>query len=446
MSDYPLMTRPHGQQTLDRYRPTKTINIGLLIILVFIGGFTLWAVLAPLNASVQAPGEVTFDTKRKTVQHLEGGIVKQILVREGDTVIAGQPLIILDDAQVKPTVDLLEGQSLAEIATAARLEAEKSEQRTISFPSAITSRAGDPVVASIIRAETKLFNAKRAAYQSQVEVLQSQLQQTREDIGGQKRQLEEKKKEIASLSEQLSAGRMLLKDGYFTRTAVLDLERVLAEKNGELTAINAAIARNTERLSELNVRIAGIKSGRIQDAMTEMKQSTVKRLELEERVRPSRNALERGVIRAPVSGKVVDLKVTTVGGVIAGKEPLMDIVPSSEHLMLEAKIGINDIQDVRPGLPAEVTLTAYKASSTPKVKATVTQVSADRLTIKALSGEQPYYAVKLAFDQKSLSDAGNLQLYPGMGAQVAITTEARTALDYFIGPLKQRLGKAFHEK
>jgi HlyD family type I secretion membrane fusion protein len=180
--------------------------------------------------------------------------------------------------------------------------------------------------------------------------------------------------------------------------------------------------------------------------MTEMKQSTVKRLEFEERIRPSRNALERGVIRAPVSGKVVDLKVSTVGGVIAGKEPLMDIVPTSDHLVIEAKIGINDIHDVRPGLPAEVTLTAYKASSTPQVKATVTAVSADRLTTKTATGEQPYYSVRLEIDQKSLKEAGDLELYPGMAAQVAITTEARTALDYFIGPLRQRMGRAFHEK
>ncbi len=446
MSNFSLVAQQPSQLQQIQHKPTRTIYTGLLIILVFFGGFSIWAFWAPLNASVQAPGEVTFDTKRKTVQHLEGGIVKQILVREGDTVTAGQALIILDDEQVRPTVDLLEGQTLAEIATAARLDAEKSDQATILFPKAISSRSNDPVVASIIRAETKLFDAKRAAYKSQVDVLLSQMQQTREDISGLKRQVEEKKKELASLSEQLSAGRELLRDGYFTRTAILDLERIYAEKNGELNAINAAIARNTERLFELEVRIAGVKSARIQDAMTEMKQSTVKRLDLEERIRPSRNALERGVIRAPVSGKVVDLKVSTVGGVIAGKEPLMDIVPSGDHLMLEAKIGINDVHDVRPGLPAEVTLTAYKASTTPQVKAKVTNVSADRLTMRTPTGEQPYYSVRLEFDQQSLKDAGNLQLYPGMAAQVAITTEARTAFDYFIGPLRQRIGKAFHEK
>lgn len=426
--------------------PKLVILAGLGLLGFFFGGFALWSYLAPLNASVHAPGEITFDTKRKTVQHLEGGIVKQILVREGDQVEAGQPLIVLQDEQIRPTVDLLEGQNLSEIATSARLEVEKNDLDTIVFPPAISSKAKDPTVARIIQSETKLFNAKREAFHSQVNVIKSQIIQTREEIQGLRQQLIEKKRELLAISEQLAANRELQKDGYVTRSAVLDVERMHAERTASLNAVSAAISSSTEKLAELDLRIAGIKSSRIQDAVNELKQSSVKRLELEERIRPSRNALERGVIRAPVSGKVVDLRVSTVGGVISGKEPLMDIVPESERLVLEAKIGVNDIHDVRPGLPAEVTLTAYKASSTPQVKATVIYVSADRLNMRTAQGDNPYYAVRLELDPKSLKEAGDLQLYPGMAAQVAITTEPRTALDYFIGPMTQRLGRAFHEK
>jgi HlyD family type I secretion membrane fusion protein len=428
------------------YNPSKVIASGLFIVFGFLGGFALWSFIAPLEGAVHAQGDINFDTKRKTVQHLEGGIVSKILVREGDTVTAGQPLIMLTDDQVRPTVDLLEGQSLAEVAAAARLEAEKNDLATILFPKAILSRAKEPEVAASIQTETKLFNAKRNAYLGEIDILKSQILQVKEESIGLGKQLEDKKNEITSISEQLATNRELLKRSYVTKTSVLELERFLAGKNGELNSITAAMARNKERLEELEFRITGLKSNRIQQSATELKQSTLRRQELDERVLPAKNSLERGVIRAPVSGKVVDLKVTTVGGVIAGREPLMDIVPSSEHLVLEARIGVNDINDVKVGLPAEVTLTAYKASTTPTVKAKVIYVSADRLTVRSAAGEAAYYAVRLEIDPQSLKSAGDLQLYPGMAAQVSITTQPRTAFDYFVGPLKDRMGRAFHEK
>ena len=428
------------------HSPVKLILSGLFVVFFILGGLALWAYLAPLAGAVSAQADITFDTKRKTVQHLEGGIVKQILVREGDAVKAGQPLIILADDQVRPNVDLLEGQSLIESLTIARLESEKNGYDEILFPAAIMARAKDPAVALAIQTETRVFNTRRAAHLSEIAVLKSQGEQIKLEIQGLRGQLSEKKNEIASVSEQLATNRELLKDRYVTKTAVQDLERYLAGKNGELSAMTAAIARNTERLAELELRLTGLKNSRIQDAVREMKLSAQRRQELEERVLPLKNALERGIIRAPVSGKVVDLKVSTVGGIIASREPLMDIVPSSGHLLLEARIGVNDVRDVRVGLPASVMLTAYKASTTPTVKAHVAYVSADRLTVRTPNGDMPYYAVRLEIDPQSLKDAGNLQLYPGMAAMVTITTHPRTAFDYFIGPLRERMGKAFHEK
>jgi len=428
------------------HSPRKAILGGLFIVIFILGGLALWSYLAPLEGAVSAQADITFDTKRKTVQHLEGGIVQKILVREGDSVTAGQPLLTLADDQIRPNVDLLEGQSLAESVTIARLESEKNDHSEIDFPRSIISRAKDPAVALAIQTETRMFNARRAAYLSETDVLKSQIRQTREEIQGMRDQQVEKKKEIVSISEQLATNRELMKERYVTLTTIQDLERFQAAKQGEISAIAAAIARGSERLSELDLRITGLKTSRIQDAVKEMKMSASRRQELDERVQPSKNALERSIIRAPVNGKVVDLKVTTVGGVIGGREPLMDIVPSSEHLVLEARIGLNDIRDVRVGLPAEVTLTAYKSSTTPTVKAKVTYISADRLTVRTANGEMPYYAVRLEIDPESLKKAGNLQLYPGMAAHVSITTTPRTAYDYFIGPLRDRMGKAFHEK
>ena len=433
-------------QRKDLLNPRAIILTGLGIIALFFGAFALWAALTPLNAAVHAQADVIFDSRRKTVQHLEGGIVSQILVKEGDAVTAGQPLIILADEQIRPMVEMMEGQSLVETAAMARLDAEKSDRTSIVFPPAILAKAKDPAVARIIQAETRLFNAKRDAYNSQVEITRSQILQVKEETLGLQEQLKSKKLEIDSIIEQLTANRELQKSGYVTKTMVLDLERNQAQKTGELQALASAITRNKERLAEYELRVIAIKNGRIQDASNEMKASSTKRLELAERIRPSQNALDRQVIRAPVSGKVVDLKVTTVGGVVSGREPLMDIVPNSDNLVLEAKIGVNDINDVKIGQSAHVTLTAYKSSTTPDVKALVTYVAADRQTTRTMQGDMPFYTVRLEIDPKSMKEAGDLRLYPGMMAQLSITTKSRTALDYFIGPLKERMGKAFHEK
>ena len=428
-----------------RQIPRSILVTGMAVMVLFIGGFLAWALLAPLEAAVTAQGDVIFDSRRKTVQHLEGGIVERILVREGDEVTAGQPLILLDDQMVRPVVAMLEDQSIAERATIARLEAEKSGDQLINFPQTIRSRSKDPVVARIIETETRLFEARLNAHKSEVEILRSQVLQTREGITGMEGALREVDKEITALAEQLEANRSLLKEGYVTRTVVLDLERLLAEKTGSREQVRANLAQLKQRLAEFELRISSHGSLRIKEAVAEMKEATVRRIELEEKVRPSRNALDRQIIRAPISGKVVDLKVTTVGGVIASREPLMDIAPSSDHLILEAKIGVNDIHDVRTGQHASVNLTAFKSSTTPPVEATVSYISPDRLTTQTPHGEMPYYTVHLEFDPLALKTAG-VTLYPGMSAQASITTRARTAFDYFTSPLRDRLGRAFHEK
>ncbi len=421
------------------FSPTPIIMAGVAILVVFFGGFALWAFLAPLHSAVHAQGEIVFQSKRQAVQHLEGGIVNKILVKDGDQVKAGQPLIMLEDDQVKPVVDMLEGQAAAENATMIRLEAEKNDSPSVAFPKGIP--------ANIAQTETKLFNAKREVFVNQVAVLKTQIEQTNEMIKGAQEQLISKQREIASLKEQLEANRTLLKDGYVTKTMVLELERNLAQKQGELEQITTNIASNKQRLAEFDQRILVARTERIQQAANELKITAMKRLELMEKVRPSRNQLERQVIRAPVSGKVVGLKVATVGGVVVPREPLMEIAPMTDHLIIEGKVMVNDISDLKIGQEAEVMISAFKSSSTPPLKAKLTYISDDRLTMPTGQGPMPYYSVYLEPDAASVKALGKEnQLLPGMQAQVTIATKPRTAIDYFIGPLRERMGKAFHAK
>lgn len=421
-----------------RFSPTPIIMIGVGILALFFGGFTLWAFLAPLHAAVHAQGEVVFQNKRQAVQHLEGGIVKQILVKDGDQVKAGQPLIVLENDQVKPIVDMLQGQASAEMATMIRLEAEKNEMAAVSFPKGIS--------ANTIQTETKLFNAKREAFLKQLEVLKTQIEQTREMIKGAKEQLVSKKKEITSLKEQLESNKTLLKDGYVTKTMVLQLEQQVAAKDGEQEQINANIASNNQRLAEFEQRILAARAERIQQAANELKLSGMKRLELEERTRPTRDTLDRQVIRAPVSGKVVGLKVSTIGGLVIPREPLMEIAPMTDHLIIESKVMVNDISELKLGQGADVQISAFH-SSTPALKGKVTYISDDRLTIPTAQGPMAYYSVYLELDKDSFKVLPTGQsVIPGMQAQVSIATRPRTAFEYFIGPLRERMGKAFHAK
>jgi len=418
-----------------RFSPKPIILAGMAILVLFFGGIALWGMLAPLHAAAHAQGEVVFRGKRQTVQHLEGGIVKEILVKDGDQVKAGQPLIILEDEQVKPIVDMLDAQVAAEVATLARLEAEKNDATSVSFPGNIP--------ANIIQTEQKLFNARLEAFLKQLEVLKSQIEQTKEMIKGSKEQLRTKGQEIDSLKEQLEANQTLLKDGYVTKTMVLELERHLAEKTGEREQINANIAANQQRLAEYEQRILAIKAERIQQAANEIKVTSLKRLELEERVRPSRNTLERLTIRAPIDGQVVGLKVATIGGIIVPREPVMEIASMADHLIIEAKAMVSDISELKLGQEAEIHITAFKSKTIPTITARVTYISADRLTSHTAQGEMPYYLVHLDPEPEALKLVGE-PILPGMQAQVTIATRARTAFDYLIGPLTDRLGKAYH--
>lgn len=424
-----------------------TILTGLAILLLFLAGIVVWSVYVPLHAAVHASGELVFQSKRQNVQHLEGGIIKKILIRDGDMVQAGQPLLILESKQVQPLVNMVEEQSIAEIAYSARLETESKDLPSIMFPALIMQRAHEPGIANIIRNETKLFNARRESFQHQIELLRLQLAQIKESAKGTQDRLGTKAQEIASIKEQLNANQSLLKEGYVSKTIVLDLQRILAEKTGDRETITATVATDQQRIAELEQRILSLKSERIQGAINELKQSALRRIDLQERARPMRDTLDRQVIRAPVTGRVVGLKVATVGGVIMPRDTLMEIVPTGDQLRIEARVGLENVTDIFVGQTAEVMISGLDSRKTPSLQATVTYLSDDRITPQTTAqGQQPYYAAYLDFDQKSLKALGGTKLMPGMTASVAIATKPRTPFDYLFEPFKNSVKKALQTK
>lgn len=438
-----------SSQPLDVYANAPDLRkvsiAGLIILAVFVGGALLWAFLAPLKAAVMAQGVVVVESQRKTIQHLEGGIIREILVKDGDLVHKGDPLIVLDSEILRATVDLIQSQAYEELARIARLTAEKNGDEYVRFPEEITRHRSAPEVGAITAAEERLFEARLKAYNSVRETLHSQRRQVEEEVAGLREQLKANEQEIAAISEQLKSNRILLEEGYVTKTSVLELERLMARNTGEKASVLAGISRGEERRFEYENRLNALLDQRIEEVTTKLRESQSRLLELREKLRAPKDTLSRQVIRAPIDGRVVDLKVTTVGGVIAGREPLMDIVPMEDRLIVEARVNVDQAKEVEVGQHAEITFPAYKPSAHPPVDGVVTYISADRLLLRTPAGEMPYYKINLEINRQSLARVKDIKLEPGMNAQVAITTKERKAIEYFLSPLRDRLRSTFRE-
>lgn len=420
------------------------IVYGMVVLILFFASVALWMVYVPLKTVIMAPGEVVFKNKRQPVQHLEGGIVKSILVHDGDMVHAGQPLIILEDKQISPVVNMIHEQNLAEIAQMARVEAESKDLKNIQFPQSLSARSKDSSVGRIIQSEERLFYARRDAAQHQIELLRLQISQLKESSKGSQERLTTKNQEIALIKEQLAGNQSLLKEGYVTKTMVTDQQRLLSEKTGERDLLAASIASEKQRLAELEQRILAFKADRVQGAITEMKQSGLRRIDLEERIRPMRDTLDRQVIRAPVTGKVVGLKVTTVGGIVMARDSLMEIAPTGDNLILEGKIKLEDITRVTVGQEALATISGFDGRTTPILTARITYISDDRVIANSPQGQQANYVAYAELDEKSLKSLKDidLNLMPGMTTTLTIATKPRSTFDAVFVKLRESFRKA----
>jgi HlyD family type I secretion membrane fusion protein len=418
-------------------------GLGLLVILAGIAGLGVWAALAPLSGAVIAPGFVKVDMNRKVVQHQEGGIVKQILVRDGDRVQRGQALMVIEDVRVDATVDLLKGQLDGEHAKASRLEAERALLPAVAVPHELRSRATDPKVAEILQREQSLFRARREALDSQIALLRRQIKEAEGEARALHEQIAAEDRAIKLQRDELVANQDLLKQGYVQKTRVMGLERAVAEYEAKAGEHRAEAAKTQQRTTELELRILGQRNGYVQSATDELKETTTRMFDLEERLRPSRDQAERQRILAPIAGEVVGLKVFTPGAVVGPRDVLMEVVPDDKTLIIEARIRPEDVNHVRAGSPADVRLTAYKQRNTPLVQGRVNYVSGDRLTEGP--NTPPFYVIHIDVPAEALAEAGNLRMLAGMPAEVYIRTDTRTAADYMLAPVSNFLRRGMRE-
>ncbi len=419
------------------------IAAGLLVILLTFVGVGAWATLAPLSGAVIARGVVKVDTNRKTVQHFEGGIVKEIKVRDGERVQAGQTLLVVEDARVSAVLDVLEARLDAELVRAARLQAERDGHEQVVLSQEIGQRSHEPKLAELIRGETTFFRTKRDALQNQIQLLKRQVDEIREEITGLKKQVTAEEAAIHYLQQEIAANEELAAKQFVQKFHLLSLRRGIEEYRARLGEHNADIARAKQKATNLELRIDELRAGYVREAADQLTESQARIFDLEEQLRPSRDAIQRQRISAPVSGEVVNLKVFTVGGVIRSGDALLEIVPDGNPLIIEAKVDVKSIDDVRLGMLADIRLTAYSFRSTPLITGNVSYVSGDSL-IDEKTGA-PYYLAHINVERNSLDIARGPQLYPGMAAEVFIKTGERTALDYLLEPVTASLRRAFRE-
>ena len=414
--------------------------LGMIVIVVFLGGFGVWSAFASLETAAIAQGRVMVDGKRKTVEHLEGGIVADILVEEGEVVAAGQILVVLDDTQARASFSLFEGPFHATAALRARLQAERDGLAEIRWPAWLREEVRDE---GVLVAQERIFQARRQSLDNQTAIYGQQIAQIREEIAGLNEEIEAQDQQIDLLEEELEGLGALIAKGYERKSRYLALKRRKAEIAGERARNRARIARVEQSVGETRLRIAELGNAHLNEVVEVLRESEARMSNLRGRMSAARDVLSRTRVAAPVSGTVVDLRVFTRGGVVDPGEPLMDIVPAGDQLIIEIRVQPTDIDVVYPDLLARVRLTAFSHLTTPPLYGKVLQVSADSL-VDERTGVS-FYEARVALDPEQPELRG-LTLQPGMPAEVMIVTGKRTPLDYLLNPIVTSLGRALREE
>ena len=439
MTEKPAVTpQPTALHTNDR--PIR--NIGAVIVLATIGVFGVWAFWAPMDSSALAPGTVVVKSYKKTVQHLDGGIVAKILVKDGDLVQEGQPLLILDDAQIKAQLEMARAQNITLAAQIARLRAERDQLNRIDYPESIDD-ASDPRTTEAKLAENNEFNSRKNAYEGEIAILYQRISQIDSKIKGLQGQVASKKQLIVSYAEEIRDLKELLAEGFADKQHLRELERNHALQSGEIAQLNAEIATNQMLISETRLQILQVQKQFQKEVADKLSEVQAQFNDTAERLAASRDKQGRIVIKAPADGMVLGLSIHNENGVIAPGHPILDIVPQDAELVIEAQVSPMDIDRVTVGLQAEVRFSAFKQSKTPKMNGKVIQLSADHL-IDEKTGNA-YYLARVELTPESRKDLGALQLLPGMPAEVLINTGERTLFEYLAQPATNAIARAFIE-
>jgi HlyD family secretion protein/epimerase transport system membrane fusion protein len=377
------------------------------------------------------------------VQHLEGGIISKLLVRDSDVVTPGQPLVILEGIQAKSTFDMLVAQQHALIATRARLLAEQAGLSEIEFPPEVLAEPTAPLKA-LVEGQRQLFIDRLAAHTARKSVLRQRIEQLNEQMTGLQAQVDSATTQLELIADELVGKETLLRKEMITKPEVLKLRRTVAEIEGRRGEYQGAIAKAKQQIGETELQILTADAERSDQVTTQLEQLRVELATVTEKLNASADILKRTVIAAPLAGTVVNLRFKTEGGVLKPADPILDIVPADDMLLIDAKVSPTDIDVVQAGLAAKVQLTAYSSRAVPRINGMVRSVSADRLTDEGT--RQPYYLARVQVEREEIKRASDqIVLVPGMPADVLIITGHRTMAQYLFRPFLDAIWRSFRE-
>ncbi|AZE49388.1 Type I secretion membrane fusion protein, HlyD family [Pseudomonas chlororaphis] len=420
----------------------KAHRLGMGIVGVTFGLFGTWAALAPLDGAAYAPGVVTVQTYRKTVQHLEGGIVKSVLAHDGDIVKRDDPLIILDDAQLRSEYEATQSLLIAARAMESRLIAERDGLPAIDF-----GPMSDPASVrgeEARQGETQVFNARRGSRLGQIAVLRERIGQLHQQIKGLESMIAVKVRLEKSYSGEIGELSDLLKQGFVDKQRLLEQDRKLGMLRSEVADHRSTIDKTRLQINETQLQILQVDKDFDSDVAKQLAEVQTKIYDLQEKNSALEDRLSRIVIRAPDAGMVIGMTVHTIGGVVRSATPLLDIVPSVSELVIEAQVAPVDIDRIAIGKRADIRFGAFNSSTTPVIEGEVSSVSGDRLTNEKTG--TAYYLARVRVTEHGVRTLGERKLLPGMPADVLIVTGQRTLLQYLMQPARDVMSQSMIEE
>jgi len=420
----------------------KYSRIGWLLVLLGFGGFVLWALFAPLDKGVPMSGFVAAQSNRQAVQHLVGGTVQQLLVRDGDQVKEGQVVARMNPITAESAVQLTEVQYLSALSNVARLAAERDGAKAIKFPDEIEQRRSEPAVADLISMQNGLLLSRQNALQSQLSGVDENIAGLKMQIQGLQESRDSKKEQMGLLKEQLDGMRDLAKEGYVARNRLLELERTYAQLSGAVSEDIGNIGRSQRQVLELTLRRTQAMQDYQKEVRTQMSEMTREADAQRARLTAERFQLSNVEVKAPVAGTVVGLAVFTNGGVIPSGFKLMDIVPEGDPLVAEGQLPVNLVDKVYPGLKVELIFSAFNSNKTPHIEGEVVTVAADR-QVEERTGAA-FYVVKVKVTPKGQQMMAQYKMdaRPGMPVELFVKTGERTMMNYLFRPILDRMPAA----
>jgi HlyD family secretion protein len=417
---------------------------GLAVVGVAAGGFGGWASTTEISGALIAPGQIVVESNVKKVQHPTGGVVGELLARDGDAVKAGQIVVRLDDTVTKANLAIVTKNLDAAMARGARLEAEQRGLDNIKFPQQLTDRADDPDVANVIASESKLFEVRVNGRTGQKAQLRERVRQLNEEIDGLSAQENAKSQEIALVQNELTGVRELYDKHLVQISRLTTLERDAARLSGERAQYIASKAQTRGKITETELQIIQIDKDMVSEVSKDLRETNDKIGELIERKVTAEDQLRRVEIRSPQDGVVEQSTVHTVGGVINAGDAIMLIVPQTDDLQVEAKVNPQDIDKLQVGQKTLLRLSAFNQRTTPELNGLVSRVSPD-VTTDQRTG-QTYYTIRVSMPPEEIVRLGDVKLIPGMPVEAFVQTGDRTVMSYLMKPLRDQLMRAFRER